>query len=57
MTHHEHDERAIDPTAPQYNSRLVRRVDQTDDLGSFWKNAYPEIKKQLQRRYPRHPWP
>ena len=36
MTEHEHDRRAIDPTAPQYNARLVRRVDQTGDLGYFW---------------------
>ena len=42
----------FDILAPNY-----RTVQKTDDLGSFWKNAYPEIKKQLQRRYPRHPWP
>jgi ATP-dependent helicase HrpB len=34
-----------------------RTVQKTQDLGSFWKNAYPAIKKELQRRYPRHPWP
>ena len=36
MTEPERDSRVIDPTAEQYNARLVRRVDQTDDLGSFW---------------------
>ena len=36
MTEHEHDTREIDPAAPQYNARLVRRVDETDDLASFW---------------------
>ena len=34
-----------------------RTVQKTDDLSSFWKNTYPTVKKELQRRYPRHPWP
>ena len=34
-----------------------RTVQKTQDLGSFWKNAYPAVKKELQRKYPRHPWP
>jgi ATP-dependent helicase HrpB len=34
-----------------------RTVQRTQDLASFWKNAYPTIKKEMQRRYPRHPWP
>jgi ATP-dependent helicase HrpB len=34
-----------------------RTVQKTADLTSFWKNTYPEIKKELKRRYPRHPWP
>ena len=29
----------------------------TQDLHSFWKNTYPEIRKQLRARYPKHPWP
>lgn len=34
------------------------RVQQiTDDLASFWKNTYPEVKKELKRRYPKHAWP
>ncbi len=36
MTQPIEDPRAIQPTADQYNARLVRRVDQTDDLASFW---------------------
>jgi ferredoxin-NADP reductase len=36
VTHHHDDERRIDVSAPQYNARLVRRIDQTDDLGYFW---------------------
>ncbi len=29
----------------------------TSDLSGFWKSHYPEIRKQLMRRYPRHDWP
>jgi len=36
MTHHDADTRVIAREAPQYNARLVRREDMTDDLASFW---------------------
>lgn len=29
----------------------------TQDLKSFWKNAYPEVRKELRIRYKRHHWP
>ena len=29
----------------------------TDDLASFWKNTYHEVRKELAARYPRHAWP
>ncbi|MBC7864219.1 MAG: hypothetical protein IAF38_14675 [Bacteroidia bacterium] len=32
-------------------------VQVTQDLKSFWNNAYFEVRKELQRRYPRHSWP
>jgi ATP-dependent helicase HrpB len=38
-------------------SPAMRPVQKTSDLQSFWKNAYPEIKKELKGRYPKHPWP
>ena len=43
---------AFDILAPNY-----RTVQKTSDLSSFWANTYPTVKKELQRRYPRHPWP
>ncbi|MGZ3940740.1 MAG: ATP-dependent helicase HrpB [Bacteroidia bacterium] len=32
-------------------------VQVTADLRSFWDNTYFEVKKELQRRYPKHAWP
>ncbi len=29
----------------------------TGDLGSFWRNVYSEVRKELAARYPRHSWP
>ncbi len=34
-----------------------RPIQVTQDLQSFWQNAYPEVKKELKRRYAKHPWP
>lgn len=34
-----------------------RPVQVTRDLKSFWEKGYPEVKKELKGRYPRHPWP
>ncbi len=28
----------------------------TDDLATFWRESYPKIKQELQRKYPKHKW-
>ncbi len=38
--------------APNY-----RAVQVTRDLAGFWERAYPEVRRELSRRYPRHAWP
>ena len=34
-----------------------RAVQVTRDLAGFWTQHYPALRRQLSRRYPRHPWP
>jgi ATP-dependent helicase HrpB len=34
-----------------------RPVQVTEDLRSFWQRTYPEVRKQLRGRYPKHAWP
>ncbi|HUA20827.1 MAG TPA: ATP-dependent helicase HrpB [Bryobacteraceae bacterium] len=34
-----------------------RPVQTTSDLGGFWQRLYPQVRRELSRRYPRHAWP
>jgi len=34
----------------------MRPVQITQDLPGFWREHYPRIKSELQRKYPKHPW-
>ncbi|MFL6540398.1 MAG: ATP-dependent helicase C-terminal domain-containing protein, partial [Chthoniobacterales bacterium] len=33
-----------------------RPIQVTSDLETFWREGYPRIKSELQRRYPKHKW-
>jgi ATP-dependent helicase HrpB len=33
-----------------------RPVQVTQDLEGFWRDHYPRVKKELQRKYPKHEW-
>ncbi len=33
-----------------------RPIQVTQNLANFWKESYPKIKLELQRKYPRHEW-
>jgi hypothetical protein len=38
--------------APNHRPQQV-----TDDLAGFWQRTWPEVRKDLRARYPRHSWP
>ena len=34
-----------------------RPVQTTTDLAGFWQRLYPQVRRELSRRYPKHEWP
>ncbi len=34
-----------------------RPVQTTTDLAGFWERLYPQVRRELSRRYPKHAWP
>ncbi|MEQ1947843.1 MAG: ATP-dependent helicase HrpB [Bryobacteraceae bacterium] len=34
-----------------------RPVQVTTDLAGFWERLYPEVRRELSRKYPKHKWP
>ena len=33
-----------------------RPVQVTENLAGFWRETYPKLKQELQRKYPKHEW-
>jgi ATP-dependent helicase HrpB len=45
------------PLVVQLLAPNQRPVQVTDDLASFWRTTYFDVRKQLRGRYPKHAWP
>jgi ATP-dependent helicase HrpB len=44
------------PVTVQILAPSMRPVQVTQDLASFWREHYPRVKSELQRKYPKHEW-
>ena len=45
------------PVVVQLLAPSNRPVQTTTDLAGFWQRLYPQLRKELSRRYPKHQWP
>ncbi|MCU1312705.1 MAG: ATP-dependent helicase HrpB [Acidobacteriaceae bacterium] len=56
-----HDTPRIGPDKTRLVVHLLapnhRAVQTTTDLAGFWERLYPQVRRELMRRYPRHAWP
>jgi ATP-dependent helicase HrpB len=55
----EHDLRIAQNRVPLLLHILApnqRPVQITSSLANFWKESYPKLKQELQRKYPKHEW-
>jgi ATP-dependent helicase HrpB len=49
--------RGAAPVAVRLLAPNQRPVQTTSDLAGFWERLYPQVRKELARRYPKHKWP
>lgn len=45
------------PVVVQLLGPNYRPVQTTQDLRGFWSRTYPEVRRELRARYPKHSWP
>jgi ATP-dependent helicase HrpB len=44
------------PVTVQILAPSMRPVQITQDMAGFWREHYPRLKQELQRKYPKHEW-